>query len=490
MKILTVVHNFPPAFTGGTERVAELLALEMTKRGHEVHVFCGGFDREPEARVIEEERDGIAAVTRFLRSTVYRSPIDTHDPDCESAFESVLRTFRPDVMHLHHWEHLSTGLVAIAARNGVPAVVTLHDYATTCALLFRLPNNDDFCDKEESAENCLPCLRQHRPEEESELVHALDMRFRSMMSELSLSAAILISGHRQLENMARFGRFPRSVFEKVKLLPLGVVPPGFLAKREFVAKPEGVITVGHWGNLSRVKGLEVLVQAAARSRHARRLKLKLIGELKDTQLQANLHEAAGAARIEILGRYEAATLPQLISDVDVAVFPSLCEETHSIVLDEALLSGLPVIVSDRGAMASRVGDRGIVVPANNVAALSRALDKMVDDKTRGAYAKGACGEVVNTAEYAAMVEEVYSGLSPVDPNAPILDLGRVRHSYRNRRFVEVGQFALALAAQRRNIDGALSGDVVALEELRQDNADLATRIEQFLKTTREDHHDD
>ncbi|MFT7618284.1 MAG: glycosyltransferase involved in cell wall biosynthesis [Planctomycetota bacterium] len=489
MKILMVVHNFPPAFTGGTERAAELLSLELVERGHEVQVFCGASDAVPEAHCEDEIHHGLK-VRRFFRSEDYKSPVDVHDPDCESAFEDIIREFQPDVMHLHHWVHLSTGLVSIAARNNVPSVITLHDYWTTCSLFFRLPDDDDFCRKEESLENCLPCLRERRPMEEGELIHSLDMRFRSLMSELLFSSAIVISGQKQLENIAQLGRYPRAVFEKIRLVPIGVVPAQFVVEREVEPEKSDLVTIGHWGNLSAVKGLEVLVQAAAKSKYARRLKIKLIGELKDTNLLARLHEAAGAARIELLGRYAAESLPKLIADVDVGVFPSLCEETHSIVLDEALLAGLPVIVSDRGAMAARVGQRGIVVPANDVQALTKALDEMADESKRREYAAAPCGDVVDSATYAAQIEEIYLDLKPPAQGVAVPDLGRDRLTFRNRRFFELGRFALAADAQKRNIEEAIRGDAGALESLRERDPRLAARIEVLLGTTKEDKHDD
>ncbi len=484
-----VVHNFPPAFTGGTERACELLALELQELGHEVRVFCGASDAVAEAHCLEEEHGGLR-VLRFFRSADYKSPVDVHDPICESHFENLIREFQPDVMHLHHWVHLSTDLVAIAARNGVPAVITLHDYWTTCSLFFRLPNDEEFCEKSESKENCLPCLRQHRPMEEGELNYSLDMRFRSLMNELLFSSVILISGKRQLENIVRFGRFPRSVFEKIRLLPIGVVPTQFSANKSFEKSDDDIITVGHWGNLSAIKGLKILVQAAAKSQYARRIKLKLIGEIKDGNLLASLHEGAGAARIELLGSYKAELLPELIADVDIGVFPSLCEETHSIVLDEALLAGMPVIVSDRGAMAARVGDRGLVVPANDVAALTEALDVMMDQQARAQFAQGSYGDVVDSGTYAKQIEEIYLGLGPPAVGLPVPDLGRDRLEYRNRRFFEVGRFALAAEGQRHTIEAAIQGDPVALEALRQQNITLATRIEALLRATKEDNHDD
>jgi len=66
----------------------------------------------------------------------------------------------------------------------------------------------------------------------------------------------------------------------------------------------------------------------------------------------------------------------------VAVFPSRCEESYGLVVDEALARGVPVVVSDRGALPERVGEAGVVARAGDVAALSEALGALRADPDR------------------------------------------------------------------------------------------------------------
>ena len=73
--------------------------------------------------------------------------------------------------------------------------------------------------------------------------------------------------------------------------------------------------------------------------------------------------------------------PHPASQMDLAVFPSLCRETYGLVVDEALHHGTPVIVSDAGALPERLaGGGGIAVPTGSVEMLSNAIRGVVEDR--------------------------------------------------------------------------------------------------------------
>ena len=41
MKIVQVVHGYPPEVAGGTERYVELITRELCAAGHDLHVIAG-----------------------------------------------------------------------------------------------------------------------------------------------------------------------------------------------------------------------------------------------------------------------------------------------------------------------------------------------------------------------------------------------------------------------------------------------------------------
>ncbi len=62
--------------------------------------------------------------------------------------------------------------------------------------------------------------------------------------------------------------------------------------------------------------------------------------------------------------------------------PSQFDETFGLVAAEAMAAGVPVIVSDRGALPDVVGDAGVRVAPGDVAALSSALADLLSDEVK------------------------------------------------------------------------------------------------------------
>ena len=139
--------------------------------------------------------------------------------------------------------------------------------------------------------------------------------------------------------------------------------------------------VGTVGRMQAVKNQIALVEAFVRviesePRLRERLRLVLVG---DGPLRAQC-----AARLAAAGAQTLAWLPGDRSDVasimrslDCFVLPSLAEGISNTVL-EAMASALPVIATDVGGNADLVshGDTGLVVPADDLGALTQALRQL------------------------------------------------------------------------------------------------------------------
>ena len=111
MRILFVVHGFPPEATGGTEIYASDLAQALWRRGHEVIVLAReARTDEPEYRV-HRDRAGEVAVLRvnhtFRDATSFEHTYRNAKIDAIAG--TLLDEERPDVVHVHHLTCLSTG---------------------------------------------------------------------------------------------------------------------------------------------------------------------------------------------------------------------------------------------------------------------------------------------------------------------------------------------------------------------------------------------
>jgi phosphatidylinositol alpha 1,6-mannosyltransferase len=92
------------------------------------------------------------------------------------------------------------------------------------------------------------------------------------------------------------------------------------------------------------------------------------------QLQKSLPEAVFA------GHSSGPELARWYASADVFVFPSTTETLGNVVL-EALASGVPSLVSDRGGPQDLVndGENGFVLPANDAVRLADAVELLVRD---------------------------------------------------------------------------------------------------------------
>jgi len=103
-------------------------------------------------------------------------------------------------------------------------------------------------------------------------------------------------------------------------------------------------------------------------------------------LQCRAVELGFADRVRFLGFVNQSQLPSVYCAADLFVLPSLFEP-FGLVVNEAMLCGLPVVVTDRvGAKFDlvRPDENGYVFPAGDVAALAAILRQILPDSEKRA----------------------------------------------------------------------------------------------------------
>jgi glycosyltransferase involved in cell wall biosynthesis len=130
------------------------------------------------------------------------------------------------------------------------------------------------------------------------------------------------------------------------------------------------------GTLERRKNIGVLLEAYARLLDAvpDAPRLVLAGHASDaaSELLRRIAEPPLAGHVEHLGYVAADRRQELYATGSMLVLPSLLEGFGLPVL-EAMAVGVPVIVSDRGALPEVAADAGQVVPAEDAEALAQAM---------------------------------------------------------------------------------------------------------------------
>lgn len=191
MDVLHVIHQFPPESRGGSESYALDLAQRQKARGMAVEVFTGTKHAKEQVTLVEDELDGLRVHRIHRNDLFFDHHVKMWHPEVERRFEEFLRERRPALVHVHHWVRLTCNLVEICERVGVPAVVTLHDYYTSCPRAFRRRTDEVACRRELSVDSCASCVPRYGYEPAHEIADGIELYADHYRAELSMARAVL-----------------------------------------------------------------------------------------------------------------------------------------------------------------------------------------------------------------------------------------------------------------------------------------------------------
>lgn len=323
MKILFVLHGFPPECTGGTERTVAALAGAMQRDGHDVVIAAGSLQQANTGAPTVGEHGGLP-IWRLHRDDLYFERWEkTWSPGLSATFARLLGELRPDVVHVHHWIRMSSDLLRVARAAGCLTAVTLHDYFATRATpvrradrdLVQPPDAPAWMGVAEAAE----AFAFHRRDFLDE-VRAADLRFAPSRAHAD--------GLR-----ASFDDDPGPI--AVTAPPLLQRPARAAARSSFGRR------LATWGTLYRDKGLDTVLDALAA---VPGWQLEVFGVAHEPDYRALLEARAATLPVRWRGAFTTDDLQHI--DADLAVLPSLCHESYGLTLDEAQCLGLPILASD------------------------------------------------------------------------------------------------------------------------------------------------
>jgi glycosyltransferase involved in cell wall biosynthesis len=211
-------------------------------------------------------------------------------------------------------------------------------------------------------------------------------RLRRVLAELVLRAAlartsVLVSISPYVDE-ALGSRFPG--VQRVSIE--NPVAPAFLALARRPSVAGGVVvSVGTLGERKNQLGL-IQAFAPVAQRHAD-WRLVLVGDSPEREYRRQLDKVIDKLRlrdrVEIRGAATRSELVELYASADVLALSSL-QETAPLVIAEAQAAGVAVVATDVGGIRwmIRDGQTGMVVPPDDEAAMTSALDALVSDPGR------------------------------------------------------------------------------------------------------------
>lgn len=404
MRILLVTHFFPPDHTAGTETYTLGLAKALIQRKNSVRVLCAE-DWETGERywngVTEDVFKGVRVQRIHLSWTKAKNPnkILYDSIEVERALEKLLASWRPDVVHVTSLISLGVGVLKAVKRAGIPLVLTLTDFWFLCPSLQLLRSDGRLCDGRTSPYECQVCLAPT-----SRTFHGLnrvlpktlrpwvwDRVARSaVLSRRRGLRGLVLNMKERKETLPEALRLPdrifspsafvQSVFTQNTSRKVDVLPHGhdlhWLEK--YPGKtPSEQVRFGYIGQISPIKGVQVLVEAFHQAQLGGRARLQIWGDLgRGGQYgQALVQRAVENPAIKLCGAFTRESLGLTLAEIDVLVVPSIWYENAPLVIQEAFATGTPVITTNLGGMAEAVAHEmsGLLFERGDVQDLARQL---------------------------------------------------------------------------------------------------------------------
>lgn len=357
MKILKIIHGYPPNYNAGSEVYSQSICNEL-KKNHQIGIFTR--EENPYAadfQIRQEKREGLD----FYLVNMPREKDGYNQAPVNEAFARLIKENKPDVAHIGHLNHLSTGIIAELKKQNIPIVFTLHDFWLMCPrgqflqINFGNPHFYQVCDGQENnkcATNCYNRYFSGLVEDQNRDIQYwenwIDTRMKAT-KKLAKQVDLFIAPSKHLQN--RFIADFDIAKEKIIYLDYGF-PTHYL--RPITKNKRSVFTFGYIGTHIPAKGIALLIKAFSNIEQP--AELKIFGRTKGQSTNAlKTFAKQSPNKIEFCGEYINENIAELVfANVDCIVVPSIWTENAPLVIHEAQSCKIPVITADVGGMAEYV----------------------------------------------------------------------------------------------------------------------------------------
>jgi len=296
LKVVHLLHSFPPEFRGGTEACVERLALAQVARGDDPVVVAGSDERSEAGEIRSESVEGLA-VRRVLRKVGENYSMDNRLPRVAEQVVELIGGLCPDVVHLHHTLNLSGDLASRLSAAGHPVVATLHDFTGVCARFFLLRPDGTSCRDAFPlpSERCVTCVLPDFEAGREALDIEMQARLDTSRAEFAALGAAIAPSAWVAEAWRRSGLLdPARLFVIPHAVPqagLGSLPARRHSHEGADGRADDRLVLASWGHLAPAKGVTDLLEAMALVDDAR-LSLVLLGDSTDPDFASALTAAA------------------------------------------------------------------------------------------------------------------------------------------------------------------------------------------------------
>ncbi|MGQ9846579.1 MAG: glycosyltransferase [Bacteroidales bacterium] len=381
MRILFIIHSYPPLTKGGAELYTSWVIDEL-KREHEISLFGPMQSKKNEIKISDVKM--FFFKTRYSVSAYDRYPVchygSIKDKRTEILFIRTIKECNPDVIHFQHIAKMPFSLIRIAKQQKIPIVVTLHDFWYLCPRIHFYNGCNENCESSNHGTRCITCLRKitdikqiikkrmekfcflRRPN-----VNFFKYRYQYAVASLNMADAIIAPSKFVRERYIEEGVDA----DKIEILPFGIMP---VTRSKL---PRDQINLGYIGTIKPHKGCQDLLEAF-RLLRSNRAMLHIFGS-GDLKWLKNFLNPAKKDLVVFHGDFDHAQKNDVYKMIDIIIIPSRCYETYSFVAHEAIASGIPVIAPRHSVFCEIIedGKNGFLFEPFNVNSLASKIEHAI-----------------------------------------------------------------------------------------------------------------
>jgi len=445
MKIVQVAHSFPPYSSTGTEVYTYNLSQALAQK-HKIFIFhrINNSDiKEYELRRSIFDNFTVFTVNNTFR--LYDSFEATYKNETVGIkFGAALDEIKPDIIHIQNLLYLGAEIIEEAKKRKIPVVFTLNDYWLLCPQGQLLRNNINICSGKNSIE-CISCVRYQLDLKQHSFSayhflkkNAPGFLFR-FLKEFYLKTCkfCFSSGRRKIVLIDRRKDYLRHIYSKVDLF---ISPSQFLGEKfiesgfskdkiafssygfdldrfkDGCKTPSSKLRFGFIGNIMPAKGIHVLIKAFNAIKN-NAVELKIYGESISYKsmvfnYKQRLKRIIRNKNIKFMGGFDNREAEEVFKNIDVLVMPSIWYENLPLVIQEAFITGTPVVASSIGGIPELITDgvNGFLFKAGDAAGLVEKINLIIDNPHLVWEVKKNIRPPKDIRKNAQEMESIYEGL--------------------------------------------------------------------------------
>ena len=417
MVIMHYFLGFPPYRSGGLTRYCmDLMDIQRKKGGSVIALWPGEISFISKKTQIKK-RKNIKGIINYELSNPLPVPLDEGIEDikaytrcCDfSVYETFLKKIKPDVVHIHTLMGIHKEFFDVTKKLKIKTMFTSHDYFGICPKV-TLYKQGNVCTEDHGCMDCIQCnstalsLKKiqimqsglYRNLKDSFLLKKIRKNHRKNFFDeeiVNINSASTEDEQKKANEYKKLRNYYIKMFQKIDLIHFNSSITKSIYEDYFELPENKVVTISHKNIRTRHKSVEnkksnklrITCLAPARPFKGYNVLIKALDELWDSgkcNFMLKMFNTVPDERkyLKVVENgFTQSDLPEIMSNTDVLVAPSIWYETFGFTVLEALSFGIPVIVSDHVGAKDIVGNAGIIVKAGDISELKNVIEALIND---------------------------------------------------------------------------------------------------------------